>query len=152
MKSNFTFQNKLLVADVLELQVFAEGLSGQIAAGLSIGLSGDLGTGKTTCVRFLVKALGSSQTVTSPTYALQHEYVSESGLVIEHWDLYRLSQTPEELLERCPSNHIRLIEWPEKAVEIMAELDICLTFARFDQEEDANSRILSIESRQPLLL
>jgi tRNA threonylcarbamoyladenosine biosynthesis protein TsaE len=152
LKSNFAFQNKILIANVAGLQVFAEGLAGKIAAGLSIGLSGDLGAGKTTFVRFLVKALGSSQTVTSPTYALQHEYVSESGLVIEHWDLYRLSQTPEELLERCPSNHIRLIEWPEKASEIMAELDICLTFARFDQEEDANSRILSIESRQALLL
>ncbi len=152
LKRDYPYQTKKCIADIAELSVFADTLAREISAGLTIGLSGDLGAGKTTLVRFLVKALGSFQPVSSPTYALQHEYCTNSGLVIEHWDLYRLSSAPEELHERCPQNHLRLIEWPEKADEIMAEIDIFLTLALINKEEENNSRELSIESRKLLML
>ena len=152
LKRYYPYQTKKLITDIAELQVFAHVLAPKIRTGLSVGLSGDLGAGKTTLVRFLVKALGSVQPVSSPTYALQHEYSTDTGIIIEHWDLYRLSAAPEELHERCPQNHLRLIEWPEKAPEIMADLDIFLTLALANEEESDNSRLLLIESIQTLML
>lgn len=69
-----------------------EALGGRIArqsAGLSaIALSGELGAGKTALVRGLVRAMGSADAVTSPTYAIVNEYRAERKIC--HFDLYRL--------------------------------------------------------------
>lgn len=91
--------------------------------GLSFGLSGELGAGKTTLVRHVLSACGGdARSVSSPTYTLQHEYRLPSGLVVEHWDLYRLSSLPHELEEATPSTAIRFIEWPERCPEIISTL------------------------------
>lgn len=105
---------------------FAAALGEQLKGGETIGLSGSLGAGKTTFTRFLVQSLGSQTPVSSPTYVLQHEYTTGKGLVIEHWDLYRLAEMPEELHGECGSDRIRLIEWPERAPELLTELDLHL--------------------------
>ena len=69
-----------------------EALGGRIArqsTGLSaIALSGELGAGKTALVRGLVRAMGSADAVTSPTYAIVNEYRAERKIC--HFDLYRL--------------------------------------------------------------
>lgn len=79
---------------------------------------GNLGAGKTTLIKALVKALGSSDYVSSPTFSLLNEYETESGEPIYHMDLYRLKDEQEafdigieELLE---NNFWKFIEWPEK--------------------------------------
>jgi len=89
------------------------------------GLSGDLGAGKTTFVRELVRTLTSNPTkrVTSPTYVLHQSY-REAKPPIEHFDLYRLEQLAEtQLLEigyfDAVENTRRhrgylFVEWPEK--------------------------------------
>lgn len=91
--------------------------------GLSFGLSGELGAGKTTLVRHIVSACGGDiRSVSSPTYTLQHEYRLPSGVVVEHWDLYRLTSLPPELEEAAPSTVIRFIEWPDRCPEIIPAL------------------------------
>ncbi len=85
-----------------------------------ITLSGDLGVGKTTLARALCDGLGVHDvaSVTSPTFALVHDYASTSG-PITHVDLYRL-KGPVELTalgwdEIVSNASILLIEWPDRA-------------------------------------
>ena len=90
-----------------------------LKGGMTVGLAGDLGAGKTTFVRYLAAALGISESVTSPTFVLQHEYSHPDG-VLEHWDLYRLSVLPEELWEPAQESKIRLIEWYDRFEDLAA--------------------------------
>jgi len=87
-------------------------------APLVITLTGDLGTGKTTLVRAICRGYGVTDSVTSPTYALVHEYTSPRSRVF-HVDLYRLHDATEldglgweDLLAESA---LILVEWPERA-------------------------------------
>lgn len=94
--------------------------------GVTIGLSGGLGAGKTTLVRYFTKALHILTPVSSPTYVLQHEYRSDT-LRVEHWDLYRLSGASEELYEPMGLGEYRFIEWIERLEEQEIPLDLILS-------------------------
>ena len=59
-----------------------------------LALKGDLGAGKTTFVKVLMKELGSEELVNSPTFSIINEYVSDRGTVY-HMDLYRLNSIQE---------------------------------------------------------
>lgn len=87
-----------------------------LAGGGVVALDGPLGAGKTTLVSCLVQALGSPDRVTSPTFALVHEYRGPRPIV--HMDLYRLRH-PEEFLELAESylgpDVLAFVEWPERA-------------------------------------
>lgn len=81
-------------------------------------LHGDLGTGKTTLTRGVLRALGEQGVVRSPTYGLISEYSTSAGRII-HLDLYRL-RSPFELAglgldDYLSGSRLWLIEWPEKA-------------------------------------
>jgi tRNA threonylcarbamoyl adenosine modification protein YjeE len=109
--------SKELVTHPLSLDrlgLFAEAVARLISPPISLGLIGEMGAGKTTFIRELVKHLGSSDPVSSPTFVLQHEYVAKK-CVVEHWDLYRLGHEPDELQEPPASRTIRLVEWAQYA-------------------------------------
>jgi tRNA threonylcarbamoyladenosine biosynthesis protein TsaE len=114
--------------------------------GLNIYLSGELGAGKTTFVRGLLRELGFEGRVKSPTYALVELYVI-SRLNLYHFDFYRF-RDPEEWHEAgfrdlfSPSN-ICLVEWPEKARDLLPTADLFLTMISV---QTANS-----DSRQAIL-
>src|SRR5271157_4751768 len=99
-----------------------ETLGAELAAGLRDGdvvlVRGDLGAGKTTLVRGAARALGVSDPVTSPTFAIGHRY-SASGVSVSHLDLYRLLGTaglageePELLEDYLGPGRIAFVEWP----------------------------------------
>ncbi|WP_167597024.1 tRNA (adenosine(37)-N6)-threonylcarbamoyltransferase complex ATPase subunit type 1 TsaE [Leeuwenhoekiella sp. ZYFB001] len=103
---------------------------------------GDLGAGKTTLIKALVKRLGSADNVSSPTFSLINEYKTDAGASIFHLDLYRLKDENEaydlgieELLE---TDSLKLIEWPQK---INSLLDDEVHSARIFSTKD-NVRIL----------
>jgi tRNA threonylcarbamoyladenosine biosynthesis protein TsaE len=112
---------------------------------LVVTLEGDLGAGKTTLVRGLLRALGHSGPVKSPTYNLVELYVV-SGLNLYHFDFYRFNQAEEYLDagldEYFSGNGIRLVEWPDKAAPYLPPADLCihLGFAA------ADGRIVHIEA------
>lgn len=93
-------------------------LAGVLRSGLSIHLSGELGAGKTTLVRGLLRALGYRGRVKSPTFTLVELY-SLSRLDLYHFDFYRF-EDPREwidagLREAFGTDAICIVEWPEKA-------------------------------------
>ncbi|MGC9954667.1 MAG: tRNA (adenosine(37)-N6)-threonylcarbamoyltransferase complex ATPase subunit type 1 TsaE [Rhizomicrobium sp.] len=98
-----------------------EALGARIAAGLGIGdavaLKGDLGAGKTTLARAILRALGVTESVPSPTFTLVQTYET-ARLAVRHYDLYRI-RNPREIdelgLDDALDEGAVLIEWPENA-------------------------------------
>jgi tRNA threonylcarbamoyladenosine biosynthesis protein TsaE len=88
-------------------------------------LKGNLGAGKTTFSQFLLKNLGSTDEVSSPTYAIVNEYNSPKGKVF-HFDLYRLKKIEEAydfgIEEYLDNAFLCIIEWPEIYEEELADL------------------------------
>ena len=88
-------------------------------------LKGNLGAGKTTFSQFLMKNLGSTDEVSSPTYAIVNEYNSPKGKVF-HFDLYRLKKIEEAydfgIEEYLDNAFLCIIEWPEIYEEELADL------------------------------
>lgn len=79
-------------------------------------LKGNLGAGKTTFTKFLLKNLGSEDEVSSPTYAIVNEYHTPKGKVF-HFDLYRMKNITEVydigMDEYLDNAQLCIIEWPE---------------------------------------
>jgi tRNA threonylcarbamoyladenosine biosynthesis protein TsaE len=104
------------------------------AGGAVVYLQGELGAGKTTCVRALLRALGVTGLVRSPTYTLVETYVL-AGLTCIHVDLYRLQSLSEidELGVRdwMGPGTLLLVEWPEKGGAALpaADLEVRLSYA-----------------------
>jgi len=90
-------------------------LATQLQRGDMLTLSGDLGAGKTTLSRGILRALGHDGPVPSPTFTLVQHYET-GGLMVAHFDLYRLSDHDEifELgLDDALADGVVLVEWPE---------------------------------------
>ncbi|WP_228720677.1 tRNA (adenosine(37)-N6)-threonylcarbamoyltransferase complex ATPase subunit type 1 TsaE [Nitrogeniibacter mangrovi] len=104
-------------------------LAPALASGLVIYLEGDLGAGKTTLVRGLLRALGHAGSVKSPTYTLIEPYVV-SRLNLYHFDFYRFTSAEEYLdagLDEYFANHgVCLVEWPDKAAPYVAPPDVVI--------------------------
>jgi tRNA threonylcarbamoyladenosine biosynthesis protein TsaE len=112
---------------------------------LFVTLSGELGAGKTTLARGLLRALGVTGPVRSPTYTLIESY-AVGGRRLEHLDWYRLADAEElealgfrDLLS--PGRWV-LVEWPERvpAVAASADLEILLRYAGAERAVEAVAR------------
>ncbi len=83
---------------------------------------GQMGAGKTTLTKEILKQLYVEQNVQSPTFSLVNEYQTSTGDIVYHFDLYRLKNIQEALAigieEYLDSGHFCFIEWPEQAEEL----------------------------------
>lgn len=85
---------------------------------------GEMGAGKTTLIKELVKALGVHDVASSPTFSLVNHYESDEGSVY-HFDFYRIEDDTEALdigfEDYLESDEWILIEWPEKVENLLGE-------------------------------
>lgn len=95
--------------------------------GAVLYLKGDLGAGKTTCVRALLRTCGITRRVRSPTYTLVETY-SAVDFTYVHVDLYRLSGEPEAeglgLRDLADARCLLMVEWPEKGGAAVPRADV----------------------------
>lgn len=118
----------MFLADEEATDELARRLSDCIQPGMVIYLHGDLGAGKTTLVRDILRALGYRGRVKSPTYTLLESYHLAAGLNICHFDLYRLRDEEEwdtaGFRDEFDGHNIFFIEWPERAEGLLPQADL----------------------------
>lgn len=117
-------------------------------AAMCIYLRGELGAGKTTFARGLLRELGHTGRVPSPTYTLVEPYVL-AGLQIWHLDLYRLGDPGEldylGLDDMLSRGSVLLIEWPERGTGFLPDSDLDITL-----KVDSSSRVLTSGAVNPV--
>ncbi|MFK8051931.1 MAG: tRNA (adenosine(37)-N6)-threonylcarbamoyltransferase complex ATPase subunit type 1 TsaE [Woeseiaceae bacterium] len=130
-----------LADDVATTALGADLADAVVAVGLkalAIALDGDLGAGKTTLSRGFLRALGHTGPVPSPTYTLLEPYQFDQ-LTVNHLDLYRLADGSEldALGWRDIGDSIRLVEWPSRAPEVLAQMDLVIQLAWYGDGRSA---------------
>ena len=123
---------------------FGAALAQALKPGLVIFLMGDLGAGKTTLTRGVLRALGYGGKVKSPTYTLVELY-TVSRLYLYHFDFYRFAD-PQEwedagFREHFNAETVCFVEWPEKAGEFLPIPDL-----RIRIEAQQNGRSLHVHA------
>lgn len=121
-----------LLADEAATLAAGNALARALTAPAVVWLYGDLGAGKTTLVRGLLRGLGHTGAVKSPTYAIVESY-DLGAQHVHHFDLYRFAD-PDEWLDAGLSDLFRpdslcLIEWPLQGGEHVPAADVALTLS-----------------------
>ena len=131
-------------------RAFAAGLAAHPGiADAYIALHGNLGAGKTTLVRHLLRALGVQGRIKSPTYAVVEPY-ELPGLNAWHFDFYRFDDAREwedaGFRDIFSGPGLKLAEWPEKAAALLplADLDI-----HIDMSDDDTRRNVRLHANTP---
>lgn len=131
-----------IVKNESEIPNFASEIRKLIVEQKNILFYGEMGAGKTTLIKGICAALGSSNEISSPTYALVNEYEGDNSLIY-HFDLFRLKSFKEVLdigfEEYIDSDAICLVEWPEK-IESLVEHGLKIEIDKID----FNTRKISI--------
>jgi tRNA threonylcarbamoyladenosine biosynthesis protein TsaE len=135
------------LADEAATLAFGAQLAQALSPGMTVYLEGDLGAGKTTLVRGVLRGLGYGGRVKSPTYTLAETY-GLPAFELYHYDLYRMHD-PREWLDAgfrdsSDGRTVSLIEWPEKAAGWLPPPDVVI---RLRIEDD--SRTAECEARSP---
>jgi tRNA threonylcarbamoyladenosine biosynthesis protein TsaE len=132
---------------LLALATQPDTTDGHATLGGRIYLSGDLGAGKTTMTRGLMRAYGVEGAIKSPTFTLVEPY-EQPGCHLYHFDLYRLAD-PEEVeflgvAEYFDDANLCLIEWPEKGKGYLPAPDLEITLSH-----EGSGRRLNWQARSP---
>lgn len=134
------------LADEAATLAFGAQLARELIPGMTFYLEGDLGAGKTTLVRGLLRALGYAGRVKSPTYTLAETY-SLPAFELYHYDLYRMHD-PREWLDAgfrdvIGGQAVSLIEWPEKAAGWLPPPDVIIRLTIADEAREVECEAVS---------
>ncbi|KQR79381.1 tRNA (adenosine(37)-N6)-threonylcarbamoyltransferase complex ATPase subunit type 1 TsaE [Rhizobium sp. Leaf341] len=140
---------RLPLPDEAATIMLGEDLALALRSGDVVALSGDLGAGKSTLARALIRAIADDPflEVPSPTFTLVQSY--DLRVPVSHFDLYRLGDASEVLelgLDELASNGICLIEWPERADGYLPRESITLAL-----EQDGDGRMAILSGRESTL-
>ncbi|RPH46246.1 MAG: tRNA (adenosine(37)-N6)-threonylcarbamoyltransferase complex ATPase subunit type 1 TsaE [Burkholderiales bacterium] len=146
-----TATRQLVLADETATAALAARLAAALEPGMVLWLSGGLGAGKTTLVRGVLRALGHTGKVRSPTFTLLEPY-NLVRFPVYHFDFYRFSSA-DEWRDAGFDEYFRgagacLVEWPELAGPDLprADLAIRLGFADDDAERTGDARIAQLDA------
>jgi tRNA threonylcarbamoyladenosine biosynthesis protein TsaE len=135
----------IILHSIEDTDNFARNLVPHLQAGDLIELRGDLGSGKTTLARSIIRKLSGNEAteVTSPTFNIVHLYEAPI-FTIWHFDLYRIKHC-EELIEigidEALSDGLSIIEWPDIAEKILPQEKLVINLSCGKDDE----RMLSLE-------
>lgn len=118
------------IADTEAMERLGAALGAHLRGGEVIYLRGDLGVGKTTLVRGLLRGRGHDGPVRSPTYTLVEPY-ELPPLTLYHLDLYRLADAEElewiGIRDLLDATSVALVEWPERGRGVLPAADLSIT-------------------------
>ena len=147
---------KINISEEKDTKSVAEKFSKLIKQGDFILLSGNLGVGKTTFIKYIINSLQKANKqkiseVTSPTFTVINEYQIKK-ILIKHYDLYRIKNKKELNnlgIQENLKNQITLVEWPEMVKKIKIKNSINL---KFEYKKNYTERYLSIISKNKKFL
>ena len=119
---------------VAETEQFGEQLAKELTSGSVVALFGGMGMGKTQLVRGLARGLGLDAEVSSPTFAVVHDYGGNPPLI--HFDMYRISGWDDlystGFFDYLEAGAILVIEWSENIENALPEDSVRLHLSRVD--------------------
>jgi len=134
----------LKLGDLTATEHLGDALARSLPAALNsvVYLEGDLGAGKTTLARALLRGLGVRGPIRSPTYTLVERYPLAAGGESAHLDLYRIAD-PEELDylaldELAASARLWLVEWPQRGTGRLPKADLVVAMAMVGDAREAH--------------
>ncbi len=137
---------EITIKDLSDLPAAAKQLLPIIEGRRVVALYGEMGAGKTTLISALLRALGSEDEVTSPTFALVNEYRTGEDHPIYHFDFYRIENLSEAYdlgyEEYFFSGNLCLVEWPEKIAPLLPSDTLRLEIL---PQPDGSRQINSVE-------
>ena len=147
---------KINISEEKDTRSVAEKFSKLIKQGDFILLSGNLGVGKTTFIKYIINSLQKANKqkiseVTSPTFTVINEYQIKK-ILIKHYDLYRIKNKKELNnlgIQENLKDQITLVEWPEMVKKIKIKNSINL---KFEYKKNYTERYLSIISENKKFL
>ena len=125
---------------------FANELAHELNIGDIIVLTGDLGSGKTKFTQGVLRYFNLESDISSPTFTIVNEHITNTGLPIYHFDVYRLADIDEFYAiggDEYFAQGICIIEWGEMLEGILPPHFLKISFSRDTQNE--NTSILNIE-------
>ena len=116
---------QFIINDLSELDRVAKSLLQTLPDKRIFAFYGSMGAGKTTFIKAICHVLGSEDSVTSPTFTIVNEYVTDKGDSLYHFDFYRLNKVTEALdfgvEEYFDKDSYCFIEWPEIIEDLLPE-------------------------------
>jgi tRNA threonylcarbamoyladenosine biosynthesis protein TsaE len=142
---------KLHLPDAEATQRVGAAIARAVVGGMVVTLAGDLGAGKTTLVRGLLRARGFQRAVKSPTYTLVEDYLL-SSLYFYHFDFYRFAD-PDEwetagLAEYFRTDAVCLVEWPDRVAGVLPPPDLELVFSYPPADRDGRELAVTAHTSQ----
>ena len=126
-------KKKIRLNSESDTRTLAQDIASDIFPGMVIGLSGDLGSGKTTFTKYFAKAMGVNDSVNSPTFTLLKTY--QGQLDLYHMDVYRLEGIgyDYELDDFIFGSGVSVIEWYTYIEEMLPKEMLTITFTLIDE-------------------
>jgi tRNA threonylcarbamoyladenosine biosynthesis protein TsaE len=148
MNSSASGMRSVFLSDEAATLQLGRRLASVIEPGLYIALSGNIGTGKTTLTRGILRGLGYPGKVKSPTYTLVELY-NLSRIDLYHFDFYRFNDAQEWVdagfRDYFTPQNVCLVEWPERALGLLPAPDIAITLS---EEAEARRARISVETER----
>ncbi len=121
-------QRSIVINNLSELESAANELLNACEGKKVFAFYGSMGAGKTTFIKAICETLGVSESITSPTFSIVNEYLSDKGGKIYHFDFYRIKSVSEAYdmgyEDYFYSNAFCFIEWPEKIAGLIPENNV----------------------------